>query len=98
MMAARNRTSFRVEVGQKGIEHSGVMGSIRDKAVLTEIRSERTAAGRSGPRPRGNYGLPYEPFRIFSALPVVAMTGPSAAFLSHTGNANEVSVGRRYRD
>jgi HK97 family phage major capsid protein len=43
------------------------------------------------PGPRGNYGLPYEPFRVLSNIPTVAMTGPGAAYLQHTGNTNEAS-------
>ena len=36
--------------------------------------------------------LPYEPDRLFSHFPGVNMTGPSVAFLQHTGNTNPAAA------
>jgi Phage capsid family len=91
-MAAKNKTAFRVEIGSAGLEHQ-FGGQLRDKAVnavsLSGLNNQLPPIQIAGPR--GNYGLPYEPFRVFSALPTVAMTGPGAAYLQHTGNANEAT-------
>ena len=90
--AARNKTPFRCEIGHKGLEHGdGFMGGIRTKAALTESGLNTQLPAIQIPGPRGNYGLTYEPWRVLSALPTVAMTGPSAAYLRHTGNANEAT-------
>lgn len=86
--AARNKTPFRCEIGHKGLEHGT---SFRSKAALTESGLNNQLPAIQVPGPRGNYGIPYEPFRVLSALPTVAMTGPSAAYLSHTGNTNEAA-------
>ena len=43
--------------------------------------------------PRGITVCPTGLTRVFSALPVVAMTGPQAAYLIHTGNTNEATGG-----
>lgn len=91
--AARNKTPFRAEIGQKGLEHSGFMGTVRDKTSLAESNlGGQQLPPVQNPGPRGNYGLAYEPFRILSALPTVAMTGPQAGYLVHHGNTREAAA------
>ena len=89
--AAKNRSPFRCEVGAKRLEHSGFLSDVRTKAALTESGLNNQLPPIQIPGPRGNYGLPYEQFRLLSNIPTVAMTGPGAAVLSHTGNASEAS-------
>ena len=89
--AARNKTPYRVEIGSKGLEHGGFMGDVRMKTPLAESGLNNQLPAIQIPGQRGNYGLPYEPFRVMSALPTVAMTGPGAAYLQHTGNTHEAS-------
>jgi Phage capsid family len=89
--AALQGTSFRVQIGSKGIEH-GFMGGVRDKAAITEggltpnLLPPIQQVGE-----RGFWGVPYELTRVANFLPNVAMDGPGIAYFSHTANAAEAA-------
>jgi hypothetical protein len=72
-----------VTIGQKGFEHS-----LRDKTTFTEgglVTNPLPVTQLGGDR--GHLGLPYETFRVLSALPSVQMDSPGIAFLRHNSNA-----------
>ena len=86
--AAQQGTSFKVQVGSKGIEH-GFMGGIRTKAAVTEGGLNNPLPPIQQYGPRGFWGLPYEMTRVANFLPNVAMDGPGIAYFKHTSNAVE---------
>jgi hypothetical protein len=88
--AALQRTSFKVEVGQKGIESGYYGGAIRDKSAVTE----------SGLTPnllppiqqlgdRGFFGLPYELTRVSNFLVNIAFQSAGIAYFRHDSNGTE---------
>jgi HK97 family phage major capsid protein len=87
--AAKAGAPYRVQIGTKDFA-----SSMRNKAAgapLTEsgLNNQLPALQITGPY--GQYGKPYEPFRLLAHIPTVAMTGPSAAYLQHTTNTNEAT-------
>lgn len=89
--ASQNGTPFRVEIGQKHLE-SAFMGDVETKA--TAPVAETGTGGVNLPSimmPTRAMGLPYEPTRFAACLQGAMMTGPSAAYLEHTGNTNEAT-------
>jgi HK97 family phage major capsid protein len=87
--AAKAGVPYKVQIGTKDFA-----SSMRDKtagAPLTEsgLNNQLPAIQITGPY--GQYGKPYEPFRLLANIPTVAMTGPSAAYLQHTTNTNEAA-------
>lgn len=85
--AAVSKAPFSVTVGAKGFEHS-----IRHKTTFTEggLVSNPLPVTQLG-GDRGNLGLPFETFRVLSALPTVAMDSPGIAFTRHNSNAATAS-------
>jgi HK97 family phage major capsid protein len=87
--AAKAGAPYKVQLGQKDFA-----SSLREKtagAPLTEGGLNNQLPAIQVPGQYGAYGKPYEPFRLLSAIPTVAMTGPSAAYLQHTTNTNEAT-------
>jgi HK97 family phage major capsid protein len=87
--AAKAGVPYKVQIGQKDFA-----SSLRDKtagAPLTESGLNNQLPAIQVPGPYGQYGKPYEPFRLLANIPTVAMTGPSAAYLQHTTNTNEAT-------
>ena len=84
-------SSFRVQIGSKGLEH-GFMGGMRDKSAITEGGlSPNLLPPVQQVGPNGFWGIPYEPSRVANFLPNVAMDGPGLAYFSHTANAAEAA-------
>jgi hypothetical protein len=80
--AAVNKAPFSVTVGSKGFEHT-----MRSKSPLTEgglVTNPLPVTQLGGEL--GHLGLPYETFRVLSALPSVQMDSPGIAFLRHNSN------------
>ncbi len=88
--AARQNTSFKVQVGSKGIE-SGFLGGARSKAALGLGGLNTALPPIQQPGPGGFWGLPYELTRVANFLPNVAMDGPGIAYFKHTANAAEAA-------
>jgi HK97 family phage major capsid protein len=87
--AAKAGTPYKVQIGQKDFA-----SSMRDKtagAPLTEGGLNNQLPAIQVPGNFGQYGKPYEPFRLLANIPTVAMTGLSAAYLQHTTNINEAA-------
>jgi len=87
--SAKAGVPYRVQLGQRDFA-----SGLRDKvagAPLTESGLNNQLPAIQVPGPYGQYGKPYEPFRLLSAIPTVAMTGPSAAYLQHISNTNEAT-------
>ena len=87
--AAKAGTPYKVQIGTKDFATS-----MRDKtagAPLLEsgLNNQLPALQITGPN--GQYGKPYEPFRLLANIPTVAMLGPAAAYLQHTANTNEAA-------
>lgn len=88
--AAQQRTSFKVTLGQKGIESGYFGGQLRDKAAITEGGlSPNLLPPIQVPGPRGWYALPYEQTRVANFLPNIAFESAGVAWWSHTANAVE---------
>lgn len=90
--AALQGTSFRVQIGSKGIEHGFMGGQMRSKAAVTEgglTPNLLPPIQQLGDR--GWFGIPYEPTRVVNWLPTVPMDGPGIAYFSHTANAAEAA-------
>lgn len=86
--AAINKAPFSVTIGQKGFEHT----VMRQKTTFTEgglVTNPLPVTQMGGER--GHMGLPYETFRVLSALPTVAMDGPGIAYLRHNSNTAPAS-------
>lgn len=90
--AARQNTSFKVELGSKGIESGYFGGAVRDKAALTE----------SGLTPnllppiqqfgdRGFFGLPYELTRVTNYLVNIPFAAAGIAWFRHDSNQAEAA-------
>ncbi len=74
--------------------HKDFAASLRHKAAgapLTESGLDNQLPAIQVPGPYGQYGKPYEPFRLMANIPTVGMTGPSAAYLQHVSNTNEAA-------
>ncbi|MGO9352484.1 MAG: phage major capsid protein [Mycobacterium sp.] len=87
--AAKAGTPYKVQLGQKDFA-----ASLRTKAAgapLTEAGLSAQLPAVQVPGAYGQYGKPYEPFRLLANIPTVAMTGPSAAYLQHVANTNEAT-------
>ena len=87
--AAKAGTPYKVQIGQKDFA-----SSMRDKtagAPLTEGGLNNQLPAIQVPGNFGQYGKPYEPFRLLANIPTVAMSGLSAAYLQHTTNTNEAA-------
>jgi HK97 family phage major capsid protein len=87
--AAQSNAPYKVQIGTKDFA-----ASVREKtagAALTESGLNNQLPAIQVPGAYGQYGKPYEPFRLLAAIPTVAMTGPSAAYLQHTTNTNEAA-------
>jgi HK97 family phage major capsid protein len=87
--AAKAGAPYKVQLGTKDFA-----SSFRDKtagAPLTESGLNNQLPAIQVPGNMGQYGKPYEPFRLLANIPTVAMTGPSAAYLQHTTNTNEAA-------
>jgi HK97 family phage major capsid protein len=85
--SAKAGMPYKVQLGTKDFA-----SSLRDKtagAPLTESGLNAQLPAIQVPGNYGQYGKPYEPFRLLANIPTVAMTGPSAAYLQHTTNTNE---------
>jgi hypothetical protein len=91
-MAADARMPFQMEIGTKGGVEQAWMAGITTKSPVFE---SGILGGFSGNLPPVQtpfaVGLGYEPTRIAALLPGAQMLGPSAAWLSHTANAAEVT-------
>jgi HK97 family phage major capsid protein len=87
--AARQGTPFKVQIGQKGIEH-GYLGGVHTKAAVTAGGlTPNLMPPVQQPGDRGFWGLPYELTRVSNFVPNVAMTGPGVAYFRHDSNAAE---------
>jgi HK97 family phage major capsid protein len=90
--AARAGTPYKVQLG---LGQKDFASSLRQKAAGAPLLESGLGGGQlpaiQVPGDRGAYGQPYEPFRLLSNIPTVGMTGPSAAYLQHTGNTNEAA-------
>src|ERR1700758_1991224 len=87
--AAKAGTPYKVQLGQKDFA-----SGLHDKtagAPLAESGLNNQLPAIQVPGPYGQYLKPFEPFRLFANIPTVAMTGPSAAYLQHTGNTNHAA-------
>jgi HK97 family phage major capsid protein len=87
--AAKAGTPYKVQIGQKDFA-----SSMRDEtagAPLTEGGLNNQLPAIQVPGNFGQYGKPYEPFRLLADIPTVAMTGLSAVYLQHTTNTNEAA-------
>jgi hypothetical protein len=83
--AAISKAPLSVTVGQKGLEHT----FIKDKTAFTEgglVTNPLPVTQLGGDR--GHLGLPFETFRVLSALPSVQMDSPGIGFLRHNSNTN----------
>ena len=90
--ASLQGTPFKVQIGQKGIEHGSFTGQIRTKAALTEgglTPNLLPPIQQMGPG--GYWGMPYELTRVTNFLPNVAFQGPGMAYFQHTANAAEAA-------
>lgn len=87
--AARQGTPFKVQIGQKGIEH-GHFGGVHTKAAVTAGGlTPNLMPPIQQPGDRGFWGLPYELTRVANFVPNVAMDGPGIAYFRHDSNAVE---------
>jgi hypothetical protein len=91
-MAALQKSSFGVNVGEKGLEEG--FGAIRDKTVTASARVN--LVGNDLPPiqmlgDRGWFSLPYETLRVSNVLPNVVMTQGGASYFVHSGNGSEAS-------
>ncbi|MGO9228551.1 MAG: phage major capsid protein [Bryobacteraceae bacterium] len=89
MQAAQHRTPYSVTIQPKSFKDG-----VRMKAgTVTEGGLGGSFSGNLPPvQSLYAVGLGYEPTRIADLLPGAAMPGPSATWLSHTANTNEVAV------
>jgi hypothetical protein len=87
--AAKAGVPYKVELGQK--DFASTMRQKTPGAPLTESGLNNQLPAIQVPGQYGQYGKPYEPFRLLANIPTVAMTGPSAAYLSWTGNTNNAT-------
>ena len=88
--ASLQGTPFKIQIGQKGIEHGSWGDQIRTKAAVTEgglTPNLLPPIQQIGPG--GYWGLPYEQTRVSNFLPNVAFDGPGIAYFQHTANAAE---------
>jgi hypothetical protein len=86
--ASLQGTPFRVQLGQKGIEHGSWGGQIRQKAAVTEgglTPNLLPPIQQLGPQ--GWFSLPYEQTRVANFLDVVAAQGAGVAWFRHSANA-----------
>jgi HK97 family phage major capsid protein len=84
--AAKAGTPYKLQTGTKDFG-----ASMRFKtagAPLTESGLNNQLPSIQVPGEYGQYLKVYEPFRLLAHIPTVAMTGPSAAYLSWTSNTN----------
>jgi Phage capsid family len=91
-MAALQKTSFGVNVGEKGLEEG--FGAIRDKTVTASARLN--LVGNDLPPiqmlgERGWFSLPFETLRVSNVLPNVAMTQGGASYFVHSGSGAQAS-------
>ena len=89
--AAKAGTPYKVQLG---IGQKDFASTLRHKAAglpLTEGGLSAQLPAIQVPGDMGQYGKPYEPFRLFANIPTVGMTGPSAAYLQHVANTNEAT-------
>ncbi len=93
--AAATRQPFSVQLNQptvKGGFGAGFMGGVSTKSPVLESGIGGGFSGNLPPvQTQFAVGMGYESTRISSLIPGAAMTGPSATWLSHTANANEVT-------
>jgi hypothetical protein len=87
--AAIQGTPFKVQIGQKGLEHGLLGGGLNSKAAVTAGGLSPQLPPIQLPGDRGYWGLPYELTRVANFLPNVAMDGPGIAYFKHTANAAE---------
>jgi hypothetical protein len=88
MSAAQARTPYSIEIQPKAYRDSVVT-----KTAVTEAGIGGSFTGQLPPvQSLYAVGLGYEPTRIADLLPGAAMPGPSATWLSHTANTNEVGI------
>ncbi len=87
--AALQGTPFKVQIGQKGLEHGLLGGGLNSKAAVTAGGLSPQLPPIQQPGDRGYWGLPYELTRVANFLPNVAMDGPGIAYFKHTANAAE---------
>lgn len=89
--AAQQGTSFRVQVGSKGIEH-GFMGGVRTKSAIGEGGlTPNLMPPIQQPGQYGFWSIPYENQRVAQWLPNVAFTGPGVAYFRHDSNGAEAA-------
>jgi hypothetical protein len=89
--ASLQGTSFRVQLGQKGIEH-GFLGGMRDKAALTESGlTPNLLPPIQQYGPQGWFSLPYENTRVANFLVNVAAEGAGVAWFRHSSNGAEAA-------
>jgi hypothetical protein len=87
--SAQQGSSFRVQVGSKGLEHGNFSG-IRTKAAVTESGlSPNLLPPIQQPGNFGFYQLPYELTRVANFIPSVAMDGPGISYFRHDSNGVE---------
>jgi hypothetical protein len=87
--AAKAGTPYKLQTGTKDFG-----ASMRFKtagAPLTESGLNNQLPAIQVPGEYGQYLKVYEPFRLLAHIPTVAMTGPSAAYLSWTANTNNAA-------
>lgn len=86
--AAQARTPYSIELKPKSYRDA-----IQTKAASTEAGIGGSFGGQLPPiQTQFAVSLGYEPTRISDLLPGAAMLGPSATWLSHTANTNEVGI------
>jgi hypothetical protein len=92
--AHANAKGYKVQIGRK--DFASTLRSKTAGAPLTESGLNNQLPAIQVPGNYGQYGKPYEPFRLLANIPTVAMTGPQAAYLtwiSNTNNAARVAEG-----
>lgn len=91
MQAAQHRTPYQVEIAPKSF-HQGIQTKTAGSPV-TESGLGGSFGGQLPPvQSLYAVGIGYEPVRIRDLVPNAAMSGPSATWLSHTANTNEVGI------
>ena len=90
--AAMQGTGFRVQLGQKGIEHGNFGGQIRQKSAVTEGGlSPNLLPPIQQLGDRGWFSLPYELTRVANFLPNVAFDKAGIAYFRHDSNGAEAA-------
>lgn len=87
--AQANAKGYKVQIGKKDFASSLRMKTAGAPLAESGLNNQLPAIQITGNY--GQYGKPYEPFRLLANIPTVAMTGPSAAYLQHTTNTNEAA-------